>query len=88
MNKITFKNYYFLWITLFFLVSNNVTSQILPCVVHENVSAYSSNTFGQPQTTFAIPNNYPITPKKFRIKFWKVQAISDSLKVKVNNDSV
>lgn len=38
-------------------------------------------------TTFNIPQNYTITPKKFRIKFWSVQTESASLMVRRVNDT-
>ncbi|MEG1265571.1 MAG: hypothetical protein RSC81_02410 [Myroides sp.] len=38
-------------------------------------------------TTFNIPQNYTITPKKFRIKFWSVQTESASLMVPRVNDT-
>lgn len=75
-------------IILFSLMCNSAQAQLLRCGTDENVNVYGNITLGQPQTTFAIPNNYTITPKKFRIKFWKIQAISDSLKVKVDDDSI
>lgn len=87
MNKITFKNYYFLLISLFFLAINTISAQ--GCIVYDdltfnerqtlgiNEQLFQANTTNSPSSYFGLnfitPTNYQITPKKMRINFWSIR---------------
>ena len=83
---------------LFTLIFQNTTAQTHTCMVYDDLTYAERVSLGiseqeflafkntksisKTQTTLSIPNNYPITPKKFRIKFWTIQAESTSLMVR------